>query len=163
MYDALSTLPKLTAPSIEPSSGQYWPFLTCHKILLRSFVNSTMTWKHVCGSTTGCTRGSSQGLRQVCVLAPLLFNIFFAVVIDGVYTRFKEDGDITDAFVHLRKMKGVGGGGQRKATTGELALVKSLWGILYADKAEVVSHFPEQQRKMVGVIVIVCALFGLAV
>ena len=41
--------------------------------------------------------------------------------------------------------------------------MKSLWGILYADNAEVVSHFPEQQRKMVGVIVIVCAVFGLTV
>ena len=47
------------------------------------------------------------------MVAPLLFNIFFAVVIDGVHTRFKEDRDITDAFVHPRKMKGVGVGGGR--------------------------------------------------
>ena len=35
----------------------------------------------------------------------------------------------------------------------------SLWGILYADDAGVVSQSPEQLRKMMGVIVVVCAAF----
>ena len=53
-----------------------------------------------------------QGLRQECVLAPLLFNIFFAVVINMAYTRFKVNKDIMDALVHLRKKtqaRGAGG------------------------------------------------------
>ena len=32
-----------------------------------------------------------QDLCQGCVLAPLLFNIFFATVINVTYTRFKAD------------------------------------------------------------------------
>ena len=46
----------------------------------------------------------------MCVLAHLLFNIFFAAVINVIYTHFKEDTDITDALVHLRKNRGEGGG-----------------------------------------------------
>ena len=37
-----------------------------------------------------------------------------------------------------------------------------LWAMLYAVDAGVVSHFPEQLRKMMGVIVVVCAAFGLS-
>ena len=35
--------------------------------------------------------------------------------------------------------------------------------MLYADDVEVVSQSPEQLRKMMGVIVVVCAAFGLTV
>ena len=103
----------------------------------------------------------SQRLRQGCVLAPLLFNIFFAVVINLASTRFKADKGIMDALVHLRKKSGVGGRGE--ATVGESAFATPIWGMLYADDAGVVSQSPEQLRKMMGVIVIVCAAFGLTV
>ena len=52
-----------------------------------------------------------QGLCQGCVLAPLLFNIFFAAVINVASTRFKADKVIVDALVNLRKKKGAGRGG----------------------------------------------------
>ena len=100
-----------------------------------------------------------QGLRQGCVLAPLLFNIFFAAVINGASTRFKADEGIMDALVYLREKRSVGGRGE--ATAGESVLATSLWGMLYADDAGVVSRSPEQLRKMMEVIVVVCAAFGL--
>ena len=52
-----------------------------------------------------------QGLRQECVLALLLFSIFFAAVINVASTRFKVDKGIMDALAHLRKKRGAGGRG----------------------------------------------------
>ena len=51
------------------------------------------------------------------------------------------------------------------STAGEPVFATTpLWGMLYADDAGVVSQSPEQLRKMMGgVIVVVCAAFGLTV
>ena len=102
-----------------------------------------------------------QGLRQGCVLAPLLFNTFFAAVINVASTRFKADEGILNALVHLRKKRGAGGRGE--ATARESVLATPLWGMLYADDVRVVSRSPEQLRKMMEVIVVVCAAFGITV
>ena len=71
------------------------------------------------------------------------------------YTRFKADKDIMDALVHLTKKTGARGWGG--ATSGEPALETSLWGIPYADDAGVVSQSTEKLRKIMEVIVVVCA------
>ena len=102
-----------------------------------------------------------QGLCQGCVLAPLLFNIFFAAVINVTSTRFKADKCIMDALVHLRKKRRAGGRGE--AIAGESDLATTLRGMLYADDVGVVSRSPEQLRKMMRVIVVVCAAFGLTI
>ena len=56
-----------------------------------------------------------------------------------------------------------GGGGAGEATVGQSVLATPLWGMLYADDAGIVSQSPEQLRKMIGVIMVVCAAFGLTV
>ena len=55
------------------------------------------------------------GLRQACVLAHLLFNIFFVTVISVAYTHFKVDKDIMNALVHPRKKPEPGGRGEQLA------------------------------------------------
>ena len=102
-----------------------------------------------------------QGLRQGCMLAPLLFDTFFAAVINVTFTRFKADEGIMGAVVHLRKKRRAERRGE--ATAGESDLATQLWGMLYADDAEVVSQSPEQLRKMMGAMVVACAVFGLTV
>ena len=90
------------------------------------------------------------------MLAPLLFNIFFAAVINVALTYFEADKDIMDALVSLRKKPGAS-----RRTARDPAPATSLWGMLYADDAAVVSQLPEQLRKMMVVIVTVCEAFGL--
>ena len=90
------------------------------------------------------------GLHQECVLSSLLF----AAVLSVAYTHLKADKGWC-----ILKTKRRGG----KTTPGESALTTSLWGMLYADDVGVVSQSPEQPRKMMGVIVVVCAAFGLTV
>ena len=75
------------------------------------------------------------------------------------YTRFKADQDVTDALMHLRKKRRAGPGGSncRRNSPGDVG------GMCYADDAGVVSKSLKQLRKIMGVIVVVCAAFGLTV
>ena len=53
-----------------------------------------------------------------------------------------------------------GGGGARGSKP---ALATLLWSMRYADDARVASQSPEKLRNIMGVIVVVCAAFGLTV
>ena len=63
-----------------------------------------------------------QGLRHGCVLVPLLYNVYFAAVINVASTRFKADKGIMDALVHPRKKRGTGGSNCRRISTRDAAL-----------------------------------------
>ena len=69
-----------------------------------------------------------QGLRQACVLAPLLFNIFFAAVINVASTRFKADKGTMDALTPEEEKGGGGAGGcnYRRASPRDASLEHAL-------------------------------------
>ena len=105
--------------------------------VIRQFHNGMRACVQLDDSVCSGWFAGKQGLREGFVLAPLLFNIFFAAVIDVASARFKADKSIMDALVHLRKKRRAGGRGEE--TVEESVLVTPLWDMLYADDAGVVS------------------------
>ena len=99
----------------EPSPGQRSLVFTCYKNDLGH--SSIPRWYGACVrlDDRAYSEGFAveQGLRHVCVLAPLLLNIFFAAAINVAYMRFKPDKYTMDALVHLRENEGRGGGGNQ--------------------------------------------------
>ena len=101
-----------------------------------------------------CGTGPSSRVRAG---APSVQHILRGDYKRGLYA-FQGGQRYHGRLLHLRKKTRAG-----EATSGEPALAISLWGMLYADDAGLISLSLEQPRKMMGVIVVVCTTFGLTV
>ena len=125
--------------------------------VIRQFHDGMQVWVRMDDGELSDRFEVTQGLRQRCVLSPLLFDIFFAAAIKVVLVRFSEDDTILKDLVYLEEEAGVGAG-----TPLERAR-RAVWGMLYADDAGVVSRSQEGLTMMMPIIVELFGAFGLTV
>ena len=76
-----------------------------------------------------------QGLRQRCMISPLLFNVLFAAILLVALQRFSEEADILADLAHLQEQPSKAG-----PETALECSWRAIWGMLYTDDACIVSR-----------------------
>ena len=119
-------------------------------VIRASFANSTPACGHACGwmmvsaRAVRCGAGSS---ARVCARATAIQH-FFTAVLRVAEKRFTADAVIMDSMVQLQRKKEKGGKRRGRARAGRAdgqrkeEEAQTLWGMLYADDAAIVSRSP---------------------
>ena len=78
--------------------------------VVRQFHDGVQAWVRMDDGELSDWFEVTQGLRQECVLSPLLFNISFEAAIEVVLARFSEDDTTPKDLVYVEEEAGVGAG-----------------------------------------------------
>ena len=98
---------------------------------------------------------AAQGLREGCMLSPLLFNVLFAATLFGALGRYSEDAYILADLVPLQEQPSNVG-----PETALECVRRAIWGMLYANDACIVSRSPRRLGWMMAIFVEVFGAFG---
>ena len=123
--------------------------------LIRLF-HDNMTGSVLSGGEASQTFNILNGVKQGCVLAPVLFNLFFARVLDhaakdlkqGVYLKYRLDGSLFD----LRRLKA-------KTKITETVVLEAL----FADDCALMAHTESDLQLVVNKFAEASRLFGLTI
>ena len=100
----------------------------------------------------------AQGLRQGCILSPLLLIIFFAAILLVVLERFRRDAGILADIIHLQEQPSKVG-----PETALECVRRAIRGMMYANDACIVSRLSRRLGRMMAVSVEVFGTFSLAI
>ena len=147
-----------------------WTVLARFGVPPKLLANSTMGCERASGRVTADVRTGSvwHGLRQGCVLAPLLLNIFFTAVLRVVVERFSVNAAVKD-MVCTKVKENKGGGKKRERPEKGRDILQETGGAetdlgnAVCRRCGIVSRSRNSLAKMMADIVAMCASFGLTV
>lgn len=150
------------------SSGSAFRLTPCSESV--SFI---MVCERVWARTVAYTRCSPASSResiiretengQGCFLESLLFNIFFAVVLDVTLAFSCVDLGVVEDMVKMKRRNTEAGEKECSQAWDAERIFQEVWGMLDADDAGIASRSPGTSGNMMEGIVRVCMAFGLTV
>ena len=121
--------------------------------IVRQFYDGMRTCVRLDGGRLSEWFEVGQGLRQGFVLAPILFNIHFTVVLNTAEERLREDPQVEANVASIRSTPLTVRDGDETPQT------STIWNMLYADDAAIVFRSPASLAKNMTAVVEVCRAY----